>query len=160
MKILLDSREQLPLEFNHPFITSIEKIALPVGDYCCKYEQGYICPVIFERKSIGDLYGTLSQGYERFKREIEKAKLLDLTLILIIEGSLSKVLKGYEQSQRVPESIVKQIFTLFVKYNLTPVFAKNREEASRYITEFYLAVGHNMNFAKVVKDKVDKAVGL
>lgn len=144
MIILQDTREQEPLLLEHPFITSIEKIALPVGDYGCRMENGYIVPVIFERKSIGDLFGTLSKGYERFKREIQKAKDLDLTLILIIEGTLTKVSKGFEHSKRDADGLIKQIFMLFVRYNLTPIFAKDRDEMARYIIEFYTAVGRNL----------------
>ncbi len=123
-------------------------MALPCGDYCCQYKSGYIAPIIFERKSIGDLFGTLGQGYERFKRELLRAKELDLKLILIIEGTLGKVLKGYEPSEIKGISIVKKLFTLFIRYNLMPVFCKDREECSKYITEFYLALGRNLDWKK------------
>lgn len=154
MIIIQDTREQSPLEFTHEFITGVEKMALPVGDYCVKYSFGYIPQIIFERKSIGDLFGTLGSGYVRFKKEIEKAKTLDIKLILIIEGSLSKVLKGYEASQISGFSIVKKLFTLFIRYNLMPVFCKDREEMSRYITEFYLALGRNIDWKKKNEIKI------
>lgn len=157
MIMLIDSREGLPLDFNHEFITGIKVQKLEVGDYCCLYTDGTIPNIIFERKSIGDLFGTMGNGYDRFKREIIRAKELNIKLIIIIEASLSKVLKGYEPSQLKGISIVKKLFTLWVRYDLTPVFVKDREEASKFITEYYLALGRN-TFRKVVKDKVDKAV--
>ena len=93
-----------------------------------------------ERKSIGDLYGTLSQGYDRFKREILKAAENKITLVIIIEGSLRRVLAGYRNSQRTPISIVYQLFTLKVRYKIDSVFCNNRDEMSQYITHYFLAM--------------------
>ena len=152
MKILVDSREQRPLEFNHELITETIRMPLPVGDYSCEFENGYQVPVVFERKTIGDLFSTLSQGYERFKRELGRAKDLDLKVILIIDGSFSKVLKGYKHSQRNPLSIVRQVFMLWIKYDLYPVFCKNTDEMSLYIIEFYAAIGR-----KSLEDAREKA---
>ena len=150
MIILVDSREGLPLDFQHEFITGIKVQKLEVGDYCCLYQDGSIPNTIFERKSLGDLFGTMGQGYNRFKKEIIRAKELNIKLILIIEASLTKILKGYEPSQLKGFSVVKKLFTLFIRYNLLPVFCKDREEMSIYITEFYLALGRNINWKKKI----------
>lgn len=148
MIIICDSREQNPLEFCHEFITGVRIEKLPVGDYSVCFIDGTRPNVIFERKSLGDLLGTLGNGYERFKQEIIKSKELGIKLILIIECPFSKVLKGYEPSQIRGISIIKKLFTLWVRYDIVPVFCKDREEMSKYITEYYLALGRNM-----VRDK-------
>jgi ERCC4-type nuclease len=155
MKIYIDTREQLPLEFKHEYVDSIEIVKLDVGDYCARFKNGYMPNVRFERKSLGDLYGTLSQGYERFKREILFSQELDTKLIILVECSMSKVLEGYEHSKRDGESIVRQVFTLWAKYNILPVFCKNREEMSRYIIEFYSAIGR-MALEELKKGKKDE----
>jgi ERCC4-type nuclease len=139
MTILVDTREQKQLEFKHKFIKEVKTTCLNVGDYCASFSSVYDCPVAFERKSIADLYGTLSQGYERFKREIERAKESNIKLIIIVEGSITKVLNGVPYSQRTPESIVYQLFTLRARYDIETVFCKDREEMSEYITQFYIA---------------------
>ena len=147
MKIIQDTREQSPLGFNGmDNVDGIIVRKLDVGDYCCEFNNGYVPPVIFERKSIGDLFGTLTntkkvKNYDRFKREIMRAKKLNIRLILIVEGSLTKVLKGYKYSTRKGKEIVKQMFTLLYRYNILPVFVNNREEMARYITEEYNAIG-------------------
>ena len=41
-----------------------------------------------ERKSITDFIGTMSGGYERFKREVERAREQDAKLIVLVEESL------------------------------------------------------------------------
>jgi len=146
MKILIDSREQLPLEFIDPYVTETEVIALPVGDYSCEYKEGWQCPIIFERKTVGDLFNTLTHHYKRFKREIERSKDMGVKLIILVEGSLTTVYEGIEHSKRGGETVVKQIFTLWVKYDIpTWYFCGNelniRFEMSRFIIETYSALG-------------------
>jgi ERCC4-type nuclease len=147
--ILRDTREQLPLEFQHPYITKIEEIGLPVGDYGCRYENGYIAPIIFERKGIGDLFGTFGKGHDRFKEELLKAKELDIKLILLIECSYTEIENGYEPSTIKGISIIKKIMTIWIRYGLVPIFCKNRLECTNFITEFFLAYGRNLDFKKM-----------
>lgn len=148
MIILVDTREQNILEFSNSYITEVKKVKLDVGDYGCQFADGYIPPVFYERKSIGDLFGTLGQGYGRFKNEIIRARENGYTLIIIIEGGLLKVLKGYKHSTIEGITIVRKLFTLWVKYGILPVFCKDREEMSEYIMQFYISIGK-----KYVKDK-------
>ena len=138
MKIIIDTREQKPLVFNHRFITDVEVKGLSVGDYGAMSLE-YVHPVVFELKSINDLYGTLSGGYERFKAEIERAKEQNTKIIIIVEGHLKRILMGTAFSKRTPESIVYQLFTLRVRYDVETVFCANREEMAEYITQFYIA---------------------
>lgn len=147
--ILRDTREQKPLEFSHPDILFTKKHKLDVGDYCICFSDGSIPAVIFERKSIGDLFGTLTGDYDRFKLEVMRAKESGITLFLIVEGSLSKVLKGFKHiDPRSPRErihisglrIVRTLFSLYVRYGVIPVFCKDREEMQNYIVEYYLAL--------------------
>jgi len=136
MKILRDTREQNLLIF--PGIEVIDK-KLDFADYGCELVDGSVVPIVFERKGISDLYGTMSSGYERFKREIERCKEAKFSMIIIIEGTLTKVSKGIKHSKRNPESLLSQIFSIFVKYRIIPVFAKDPTEAAKFITLFYTA---------------------
>ena len=123
---------------------------LPFADYWAEWEPGstaagFSCemPVVFERKSISDLFGTLTSGYERFKRELERSKENNFKIILIIEGTLSEVLVGAPHSSVRGESIVKTMFTLWMKYDLVPVFCPNRSEMRRFMLETWSAIGRN-----------------
>ena len=141
MKIIIDSREQSELTFDFPFVTEIMRMKLEVGDYGCQYEDGYVAPVVFERKSIPDLFGTLGKGHDRFDREIARAKDMDIKLILIIEGTLTKVLKGYEHSTISGISIAMTVFSLWLRYGLTPVWCKDRIEMQIFIYNYFAALG-------------------
>lgn len=141
MTILVDSREQAILEFNHPYISGIEIGKLDCGDYGCRFSDDHSPAIYFERKNLGDLFGTMGTGYARFKKELIRANEANISLILIIEGSFFKVLAGYEHSTIEGISIIRKLFTLWVKYGLIPVFVNSREEMSQFITEFYIGVG-------------------
>ena len=141
MKIICDTREQLALEFNHPYITEIIRQKLEVGDYNAEYSDGHRPPICFERKNINDLFQTLSSGYSRFKKEILRAKESKVLLIIIIEGSLSRIIKGIDESQRSGDEILQQLFTIMFRYQVPFVCCNNREESSRFITETFLAYG-------------------
>jgi len=141
MKIVIDTREQLPLKFNHPYITEIINTKLIIGDYSCILENGVIIPYYFERKSMGDLFGTMGKGYKRFKKEMIRAQENNIKLILIIEGSLLKVLKGSPHSTIEGIIIVKKLFTLWIRYGLISIFCKDREEMSEFIIQYFMAYG-------------------
>jgi ERCC4-type nuclease len=148
MKIIIDTREQKPLEFNHKYITEIISKKLDVGDYACEYTDGFIPPIYFERKSLEDLVGSLSKGYKRFRKEIIRAKENNVLLVILIEASITKVLKGIEHSQRSGEEILQQLFTITVRHRVPFFCFNNREEMSRFITEAYLAIGRDRMIKK------------
>ena len=161
IKLLIDTREQKPLEFDYPYVTETENIKLDVGDYGCQFEDGYEVPVYFDRKSVPDLFGTIGKGYDRFKREILRAINSNVKLFIIIEGSQTKVLKGPSRATKkikvkgktryIPlttkekakrgVSTVKTLNTLWIRYGVVPIYCVNREDMSRYIYEYYANIG-------------------
>lgn len=139
MKILVDTREILPLAFKD---VVVERKKLDVGDYMAVLPDGSIPPISFERKSLSDLYGTMTRGYKRFKREVARAKESNTGLIVIVEGSISDVWAidmGFSG-----QALVKKLFTLRVRYKLETVFCEGRVDMARYIQEFFAAVERNM----------------
>lgn len=72
IRIVADTREQKPLE---PFVLEKgERVYLPVvrakldeGDYAI---EGHEQTIFIERKSVEDLYGTITQGRDRFCAEL------------------------------------------------------------------------------------------
>ena len=144
MIIIQDTREQHPLAWvSDDVLTEIIVQTLPVGDYTARYTDGTLCPIYFERKSISDLFGTMTRDYARFKAEMARAKTMGVTLILAIEGSMTKVVKGHKYSRVPGKTIVRKLMTLWLKYGLVPMFFKNREEMAMGIREFYESYGRN-----------------
>jgi ERCC4-type nuclease len=71
---LIDSREQRPLEFGPPirvdyFAGASTKVTtLREGDYAVSLDGAHPLSIRLERKSLGDLYGCVGAGRERFER--------------------------------------------------------------------------------------------
>ena len=87
MKIIIDTREQTPWNFDG----SLAEVAigtLRVGDYALDGDTGFA----IERKSLNDFLGTVSKGWARFQREIYRAKERGFTLPVIVEGRLEQVM--------------------------------------------------------------------
>ena len=106
LKLHRDTREQLGLEFTNRVFDEIVDECLPYGDYMCSVEDSSTIsgwrqyPITCERKGFGDLWTTMaSKEYERFKREVDRAKEADVMMILFIEGSMRKVAQGYKYSR-------------------------------------------------------------
>lgn len=101
--IIIDTREQIPWEFEHP--TVIQK--LDVGDYSAMGLEKLVC---IERKRFGELYNCLTNDRERFEREILRGGEFLHRLHIITEASLWQVITGTFDdcdwpSQATPASI-------------------------------------------------------
>lgn len=151
-----DSREKEPLPFPKEVydFDEVRTMGLPFGDYSAHLD-GKPIPIVFERKAIGDLYGTLTKGHQRFKREIQRCANAGWQFILIIECPMSEVLKGYKHTRFSGLSCIRQIFTLWLRYDVYPVFCEDREQMSRFIYETFDAARRSYS----VVNKEEKGEG-
>ena len=133
LKICVDTREQTPLKLNHP----IKIAGLKFGDYTLeKPEECCFCYI--ERKSIRDLVGTLSGGFDRFKNEIKRAKEAGAYLIVLVERKINECmvfnrLPYVSRKVKVtPEYIFRNVRDLLQEFeDLQFLFVDGREESSR-----------------------------
>lgn len=112
----------------------MEVYKLDTGDYSVK---GYEHLIMVERKSIGDLWGTLTSGKERFVNEMERARTIPARY-LIIEGTVGDVDKGYKYSQVSSEYIHGYLISLQVKYGIHVIFAGRQDQAQTYARRLLL----------------------
>ena len=138
-KIYIDTREQKPLKFD--FKTQVE--TLKYGDYAFSNSSTSMNTYI-ERKSITDFIGTMSGGFERFKREIERAREDDAKLIVLVEEDMNNCLSFKflpyvsKKIKASPEFIFHNVRELLQSYdNLHFLFVKGRLEATRVIQKIF-----------------------
>lgn len=133
MLILIDSREQKKLSFGCDW----EVRGLNFGDYGCLFSADYQHPLVFERKNKADLFGSLSAGYDRFKKCFARAEKAGYKMVICIEGTKEKILSGYEFSARDPESIILQLETIKTKYGVDHIFFASRISMANHIHDYY-----------------------
>lgn len=131
MRVIIDSREQDPLSFSlNEVVSEITVGKLDFGDYSAIYQdkEEWKSPLFFTRKSIGDLYSTLAneENHQRFKREMYRAKDSSAQLILAIEGTDQDIFDGHKYSKLPGQTMMKILDTLWMKYDLYPMFCENR----------------------------------
>ena len=63
-------------------------VPLPAGDYGIEIKNE-VLPCTVERKAIGDLFGVVGNGRERFVRELEKLQWM--TSYVVIESTAEQV---------------------------------------------------------------------
>lgn len=117
-----------------PNCAGMEIEKLDTGDYSVK---GFEHLIMVERKSIGDLWGTLTAGKERFINEMERARIIPARY-LIIEGNVGDIDKGYKYSKVSPEFIHGYLISLQVKYGIHVVFAGRQDQAQTYARRLLL----------------------
>ena len=86
-EITIDRREQRPWSFS-PEVAKVRLGTVRTGDYCVTGDKGFAV----ERKSLNDFLGTISTGWERFQREINRASVAGFHLPVIVEARFSDIL--------------------------------------------------------------------
>ena len=154
-QIIQDSREGEPICL--PIKTKVE--ALSVGDYALAppHDKG----IRIERKSIGDFAGTMTDrkvarkggrkgtgiidsAFQRFDRELVRAKEQNLYVVMMVEATLADVqrLDYLPQTQWVkasPSYLLRNLRTLLARYplNFQCVFTDGREEMARVMMKVF-----------------------
>ena len=109
-------------------------------------------PIVFERKGLGDLYGTMTSGYSRFKEEMKRCKDAGHHMVLAIEGTVQDVWQGYEHSQYSGEAMLKKLGMLRVRHDIEVQFFDSRRAMARWIEEVFAAVARNWANTPTTKD--------
>ena len=101
-----------------------------------------------ERKSITDFIGTMSGGYDRFKREVDRAKEDNANLVVLVEEDISNCLNFKylpyvsKKIKATPEFVFRNVRELIQTYdNLHFLFVRGRLEATRVIQKLFLNAG-------------------
>ena len=145
--ILVDSREQRPYLFQK-FPCAIKRVGLKQGDYSV---EGLESRVAVERKSLSDLVGTLTQGRDRFYRELDRLASYDFVAI-VIEATYRQVAHGpYAFSRAKPYSIIRTLHSIQQKRGVQVIFAGDAAHAEEWTFNALEMYWKNDRAAKILK---------
>ena len=148
--IIVDTREQKPLWDLKD--SGVIRFKLSEGDYTTTdlYNIAHI-----ERKSGNDLYGSLIQGHERFRNEIQRANEKGLKLAVFVECDkrtfVGKKFKGGFRLHCKPAVLAKILSTFSKKYNIEFVWCKDRDDLRIKALEWFDKM-RLINHGKVATD--------
>ena len=127
MTILVDTREQKPY-------WDINRTTLIVGDYTTKKLKNIYH---IERKSLQDLYGTLTSGNNRFKYELFRAAYHRIEMDVFVEGSredfIAKKFPGGKDRKFPSEGLERMVKTFEKKYFVKFFWCKSRLDALKQV---------------------------
>jgi ERCC4-type nuclease len=143
--VAIDTREQHPYAFEsittgidcRPVEVRTERATLASGDYSI---VGHERAVAVERKSLNDLYGTLTAGRDRFERELDRLSALSFSVV-VIEATWGEIAKPPMFATKVnPASIVGTIHAWQQRYPTRWLACDNRhwaEQATYHVLRRY-----------------------
>jgi len=150
LTIIQDTREQTPWVFLNLPIRGFKEISteigtLKTGDYTIK---GLEDKFIIERKSVGDLCGTLTGGHGRFIKEMERMNEANFDMrYIIIEGTPVDIIRHCHQygMLNAVNTIFQTLTAYAYHYKIRIRFCKDRRDATEYsarkIIEYWLESG-------------------
>ena len=146
--IIIDTREQRPLEFSSSVVKEVRTEKLDTGDYTI---AGLENVLFIERKGgLTEFYRNCTQ--KRFWSELDrtapfKYKFLVLECsyedIAAIPYSLGLPKAQWTQLKVTPQYIIKCVGDIQVKYDIHVIFAGNRETATEIILNIMKRVSEN-----------------
>lgn len=129
MTIIVDTREQTPYCW-----AGICRETLNVGDYTTRRLKGKFH---IERKSLQDLYGTVTKGNARFKAELFRAAWHRIAICIYVEGSredfINKRFPQGDERKFSSAGLDKLIKTFETKYHLQFHWCRNRADAQKQV---------------------------
>lgn len=151
MRVIVDSREQVPFAFSGPRYegVTVEVGTLTVGDYSL---AGLTDKVAVERKSLPDLVACLGRERERFERELQRGAALD-AFAVVVEASWADLAGGKYRSKLQPHASCQSVLAFAGRYRLPFLFAGSRA-AAEYVAWGFLRQyleGARRRWAAIVK---------
>lgn len=137
INVIIDTREQRPWAFP-PDLATVTVDTLKAGDYALVGDGGFA----IERKSREDLMGTLSSGWTRFQRELERMREAGFTVRpIVVESDLEAFLfrescdgeiipPSHEHICLSPRFLMHRLAQLTLQPNVKVIFAGNAQYAA------------------------------
>lgn len=125
IKIVVDTREQVPWRFDDIKGIELVRAKLDAGDYSI---VGLERRVAIERKSIDDWHGTVLRDRARFYRELEALRAYEFRCV-IIESSIRNIIERQYSAQVAPSSSLGFIAEIAVAQSVPVYLGGTRAES-------------------------------
>jgi DNA excision repair protein ERCC-4 len=129
MMIVIDTREQLPLDFGSE---PVQRGTLASGDYSV---VGMETVIAVERKSLADLVMSVSRERDRFWREIARLAQMPMAAV-VVEASFASALAGRYRAKVHPNALIASCIAIQIDFGIPVMWMWNRELAASWTLAF------------------------
>ena len=142
--IAIDTREQRPWHFPEELAT-VERRTLNAADYALVNDDSFA----LERKNLDDFIGTVSSGWERFQRELDRMIQAQFPVrVIVVEGTWEQIVNMEHNHPKVrPAFVLKQLAWLTMN-GVSVIFAGNARMAAqvgwRLLYERWQQIGNEL----------------
>jgi DNA excision repair protein ERCC-4 len=153
-RVVVDKGEQHPFTFagitadsvdgcsparSRPLLVPTVRAKLRTGDYSVEGMEGLVS---IERKSLSDLYQTVSQGRERFERLLARGAGM-LSFAVVVEASFARLLTDPPRhTDYSPRAVLRTLMAWSQRYRVPFFPCEDRRFAElftlRYLQRFFL----------------------
>lgn len=128
-RIVVDTREQRPLRFGP---LPVVRATLKFGDYALRGMETRVC---VERKSVADLWGSLTQpgNWGRLNAEFARAQAAGCRLHVVVEGTPSQVLRPSRYAAMQPARVLDRLWESCHRFGASATFADNKGTAAAVV---------------------------
>jgi len=125
--VLIDTREQAPLEFSDDVVT--ERVTLVTGDYSI---AGHSDRIVFERKTLADLVQCVTVDRDRFMDQCRRLGEYERAAIVVESTVLDVTAKVYRGATS-PRSIIGTCNAVWLDYGVPTFWFGNAQLAARAV---------------------------
>lgn len=124
LHIIVDTREQQPWVFPDE-LAVVERGTLHAGDYALNGDSLFA----IERKSLDDFLGTVSSGWDRFGRELERMAG-HAARVVIVEGGIMRIVGGEHNHPCLTAKFIFKRIAQLTLHRVSVLFADNPVSAA------------------------------
>ncbi len=132
-KILIDTREQKPIIFDHHVFQKLD-----FGDYTAAGD--FYTRTFVDRKSQDDFRSTFGKDIERFRREMDRCVQFGSYMFVVVESNIDQIEKDNQHNK--------------FKSNLTYLWHNVRDLMASYPQNLQFIFAHNRSGAKKIIPKI------
>lgn len=128
IEILIDTREQQPILFQHSIQSKLD-----FGDYTAGGEL--YSKTFIDRKSMGDFCSTFCGGIDRFRREMDRCVEFESYMFVVVESGIEKINNDNKKFVKNISYVWHNVKQLMIDYpeNIQFIFAQSRKGAQKII---------------------------
>ncbi len=124
LHIIVDTREQQPWVFPDE-LAVVQRGTLNAGDYALNGDPLFA----IERKSMDDFLGTVSSGWDRFGRELERMAG-HVARVVVVEGCIMQIVDGQHNHPCLSGKFIFKRIAQLTLHRVSVLFADNPVSAA------------------------------